>query len=76
MAKITLTQISFEGKIKYMFDSTEWKWRVIMESPEEALDYLNSLLRKGEDIIQSQIDLDDLFNEILIKKVGVIFGKA
>lgn len=76
MAKITLAQISFEGKIKYMFDSDEWQWRVIMESPEEALDYLNSLLRKGEDIIQSQIDLDDLFNEILIKKVGVIFGKT
>lgn len=76
MAKITFEKISYGGKIKYLFDSDEWQWRVLMETPEEALNYLNSLLRIGENIIQSQVDLDDLFNEILIKKVGVIFGKA
>lgn len=76
MAKITFEKISYGGKIKYLFDSDEWQWKVLMETPEEALNYLNSLLRIGGNIIQSQVDLDDLFNEILIKKVGVIFGKA
>lgn len=76
MAKIIFEEISYGGKIEYLFDSDEWQWKVLMDTPEEALDFLNSLLRKGEDIVQSRIDLDDLFNEILIKRVDVIFGEA
>lgn len=72
MDRIIFMHVTYGGKPYYLFDSENWKDRVFLDNPEEALNFLSNLLTQRTCLIESRVNLVDLVNDILFKKIGVL----